>query len=219
MRFAPVLIVLSVVAACGCIAPGGPSAGSPTGATETPTPTPTDSTSTGTPTVADPPADARDGTTVEYGDLTATQQAAFDAALGGEARFVPNTSYVDGEFHFEDADPFRSHRYVRKNGTYYEIDRSSGELYASYGIDATVGTPGPDENATVVDVGNLSADVRDEVRWAIENGTHSVPAGKWQSLPVELQDTRYVRYEDEVYRLGYAVGDSWALVLTVERAD
>lgn len=231
------LAALAVLAAGGCLAPGGP-VGTDHPVEETPvddtptvsptsthSPTPTHSpTTTATPTPTPTPRPGTDGPpagtpgesdVVDYADLDADERAAFDAAMDGGVTFVPDSPYVDGEHHAEDAGAFRRHDYVRKDGTYYRLSMSTGELYASYGIRTDDGTPSGDD--TVVALGNLSDDVRDEVRWAVENGSHGVPAGKWHSLPEELGDVDYVRYEGETYGLTYVVGDYWAETLTAER--
>lgn len=218
--------LLLIVATAGCLGPAGPAtpdagpAATPTDTQTdgTPTDTPTDGTPTPTPspppgTTTDPaPSDAN---TVAYADLSPAAQAAFDAARDGEARFLPDSEYVDGEFHDPDAlGPFRQHEYVSKNGTTYALSVHQGTLYASYGIDAAPASPGDD--ASVVAYENLSANVSTEVRRAIENGSHHVPLGKWDSYPEELGNVDYVSYEDETYRLSRVVGDYWVQVLTAE---
>ena len=78
-------------------------------------------------------------------------------------------------------------------------------------IYADLAEPGPNE--TVRALSDLPENVRTETRWAIENGSHTVPFGKWDSLPESLQETEYVRYENETYGTSYAVGDFWAYEL------
>ncbi|WP_436912170.1 hypothetical protein [Halosimplex marinum] len=239
-RIRLIAALLALVAVGGCLAAPGPGDGGtatdsadPTDAPAgSPTATPTDSSPTGTtdpaastdtPTPAPPsasptPSEPTDANTVDYSALPPASQAAFDDALDGEISFVPDSPYVEGNHTVEAAGPFRGHAFVRKGDHLYRIDTAmDGRLYASYSIYADRASP--DENATVTAYGNLSTEVRDEVRWAVENGSHDVPMGKWDSLPEELQETSHVRYDGEAYRLSYAVGDYWAETLTVERVD
>lgn len=198
---ASVCVVLTAfVLLAGCLGPANaPGTGTPT-ATPTDTPTPTH-----TPTTPGTVTTPSGATTVAYADLSPEARAAFDAALGGEAKFLPASDYVDGEFFDPDATaPFREHEHVSRNGTTYEVSlHSTGELYASYDVHAAPGSPG--ENATVVEY--ASADP--EIRWAVENGSHQVPLGKWDSRP----DVDYVRYGGDIYELSYAVGDYWVTTL------
>ena len=133
--------------------------------------------------------------------------------------FVPNTSYVNDSagYAFDHVDPFREHDYVRYDGDRYRITTHAGKLYASYQIRASVGTPG--EDAAVVALEDLPADVREEVRTAVTEGDYYAPLGKWDTLPESLQDTDYVRYDGESYEMNYVVGDAPAVVLTVERVE
>ncbi|WP_459192159.1 hypothetical protein [Halosimplex sp. J119] len=219
--YRPLSLLVVLAALGGCLAAPGP-AGEPTADTATATPTPTD---TGTvppgetPLPDSPtPGEPNHGETVDYADLPPESRAAFDDTLDGTVSFVPDTQYVDGEHTVDAAKPFHDYEYVRKNGTQYAIDLSmDGKLYVSYGIDSE--PVGKDVNATAVRVSSLSTDVRDEVRWAVENGSHTVPAGKWDSLPGELGDAEYVRYRGKTYDMSYMYGDYWALRLSVERGD
>jgi hypothetical protein len=117
-------------------------------------------------------------------------------------QFVPNSTYVDesGGFDRERVGPFQNDEFVRENGTYYRISFEDGQLYASYGITATVATPG--ENDTVVALSDLPESVRNGIRQAITEGEHYAPYGEWDSLPESLRDTEYVRHENETYRMG-----------------
>lgn len=220
-RLVAALVALTAVG--GCLAAPGPGDGArPTDSS--PTERPGSTPSTGTPTATPPSgsptptATPADGNTVDYSKLPADSQAAFDDALDGEISFVPDSPYVEGDHTVEAAGPFRDHAFVRKDGQLYRVDTAmDGPLYASYSIYADPESPG--ENASVTAYATLSAAVRDEVRWAVENGSHDIPAGKWDSLPVELGHTAYVRYDGETYRMSYAVGDYWAERMTVERVD
>lgn len=220
--FRPLSLLLTLAVLGGCLAapgPAGETTTAPGDATRTPTQTPTDRGTVPlreTPLPGSPTPDESTGdSVVEYAELPAESRAAFDDALDETVSFAPDSPYVDGEHTVDAASPFHDYEYVRKNGTRYPIDLSmDGELYASYGIDSE--PVDADPNETVVTVSNLSTEVRDEVRWAVENGSHGVPAGKWDSLPRALGDLEYVRYEGETYRLSYLVGDYWALRLTVE---
>lgn len=211
------LCVLAVVALAGCLT--GP-AGTPTDVTDR---SPTDApslTDSPTPTVSPTPATGTESTptdanTVDYAALSSESQAAFDAAIDGEARFLPDSEYVESEYRDPDAlDPFRDHEFVSRNGTTYDLSSHQGDLYASYTIYADPASPG--ENASVVAYENLSANVSTEVRRAVENGSYHAPLGKWDSLPEELGNASYVRYEGETYETSYAVGDYWVEVLTAE---
>ncbi|QPV63359.1 hypothetical protein I7X12_01610 [Halosimplex litoreum] len=228
-RIGLITALVALAAVGGCLAapgPGGDGA-TPTASatpTATPTGTPDSSPSTATPTAAPPNASPTpnptptDGNTVDYAELPPDSQAAFDDALDGQISFVPDSPYVEGNHTTEAAGPFRDHAFVRKDGQRYRIAVAmDGPLYASYSIYADPASPG--ENASVTAYANLSADVREEVRWAVENGSHDVPTGKWDSLPQELGDTTYVRYDDATYRMSYAVGDYWAERMTVEPVD
>lgn len=208
-------IALLVVLTAGCTGPAHGPAENPTNAsTPTDSPTPTTSPEPVTTTVPDP----TDGNTVDHANLSADAKAAFDAARGGEAKFLPDSPHVEGDYFDPDVlDEFRDYEYVEQNGTTYALSTHSGELYASYSIFADPASPG--ENASVVAHENLSANVSAQVRSAIENGSHDVPLGKWQSLHPDLADVEYVRYEGETYRLDYAVGDYWVQVLTAEPAE
>lgn len=203
----------------GCLGPGAGPVGTES-PTDAPTPTPTASPTpveSPTPTTSPPPATTAepgptDANTVAYDALSPDARDAFDAAREGEARFLPDSPYVDGEFHDPDAlGQFRDHGYVETNGTVYELSLHQGALYASYSIHADRESPG--ENASVVAFDDLDANVSAQVRSAVENGSHHVPLGKWDSLHPALRDVEYVRYEGESYRLSYAVGDYWVTVM------
>jgi hypothetical protein len=170
------------------------------------------------PSVSPTPSEPTNANTINYSTLPPASQAAFDDALDSEISFVPDSPYVDGNHTIEAAGPFRGHAFVPKGGHLYRIDMAmDGRLYASYSIYAE--QISPEGNTTATACGNLSTEVRDEVRWAVENGSYGVPMGKWDSLPGELQETSHVRYDGETYRLSYAVGDYWAETLTVERVE
>lgn len=210
------LALLAVVVLGGCVGPIG-------GATSPPAEqSPIDDPSTTSPptTSPAPPANANGQNTVNYSELNAHQQAAFEAALRGEeVTFVPNTSYVDDSegYWYDQIDPFEDNEYVRYQGQYYRPEFTSGPLYAQYLIEATRGAA--DENDTVRAFSELPEPIKDEVRQAITEGEYSAPLGKWDSLPEPLSDTEYIRYQNETYRMGYVVGDTWAPVLSVEEMD
>lgn len=206
MRAPLVVALLLLLAGCSAPVPERPGGSTP------PTPEPT---LTGTPS---PPADATDGNTVDYADLPPRSQRAFDAALEDTARFAPESPAVESDYFAERAaDPFYDHRYVRRSGTYYEVSLQPGRLLASYHIHASLATPDGDE--TAVAYGNLSDDVSDEVRGAIENGSYDVPMGRWSAIPEELRDVDLVRYRGERYRLHYVVGDYRVLELSVREVS
>ena len=194
----------------GCSAPiGGPT----DTATSGPTATPTTPDPTGTPTT---PPDATAADTVAYGDLSVEARSAFDAARSGSARFAPDSPYVEGDaYDVAAADVFGENAYVVRDGSYYSVSLEPDGYVASYHIQATSATVSRD--APVVALGNLSADVRDEVRWAVENGSHSVPPGKWSSLPPSIEDNQFVRYGNETYHLSAIHGDHPTFELTVRR--
>lgn len=216
----PLLALLALVIASGCISPSG-TTGSPTTVAETDTPSTTVTERDAPPTTGtSTPPDVTAENTVDYDSLTPPQRAAADAAFQRQIQFVPDSPYVgdDEGFNMEHMDPFRNNEYLRYDGSYYVIELTmSGDLYASYGIDAVPEEPG--ENDTVVSFDEVPDEVRDEVRDAIEAGSHYVPSGKWDSLPQPLSDMDYVRYENQTYRLEYVVGDYWAHELRLTRAE
>ena len=199
MRRAIPLALLLLLA--GCSAPAG-------GPTDTATPDPT-----ATPTT---PPDATAANTVAYGDLSSEARAAFDAALDGGARFAPDSPYVEGEaFDVNAADVFGDNAYVVREGTYYAVSLEPDGYVASYHVRADSATVGG--NASVVALENVSAEVRDEIRSAVENGSHSVPPGKWSSLPPALEDHEFVRHGGTTYHLSVLHGDYPTYELAVRR--
>lgn len=199
MRLALPLALVVLLAGCSM-----PTGGPADTATPTPTPAPTPST----------PTDATAENTVAYGNLSAEARAAFDAAQEGTARFAPDSPYVeDAAFGPYTAEVFDMYEYVTRNGTYYAVSLETGGYVASYHIRAATATVS--ENASVVALANVSTEVRDEVRWAIENGSHSVPPGKWYSRPPALDAFEFVRYEGETYHLSILHGDHPTFELTV----
>lgn len=228
MRTTALVGLVLLVALAGCLGASG--GGQPADA---PTDTPTTTSAPPDDTTTEPPGDATttppDGTTtgeeptagdtVAYGDLSSRQQAAFEAAIDGEVRFVPDTPYVNDSEGYDIAivDSFKQHDYVRYEGERYRLSFRSGRLYAQYGIQATAGDPG--EGDAVTALADLPEDVRDEVRTAIEEGDYHAPAGKWDSLPEPLAETGYVRSDGETYRMSYVVGDTWAPVMTTKKVE
>lgn len=187
----PAIPLALLVLLAGCSAP----AGGPTD-TATPEPTPTPST----------PTEATAENTVAYGNLSAEARAAFDAALNDSARFGPDSPYMADEmFDVAAAEVFGDHAFVRRQDTFYAVTLQTEGYVASYHIRAANATVS--ENASVVAFENVSADLRDEVRSAIENGSHSEPPGKWDSVPPALEDYEFVRYEGETYHLSVLHGD------------
>ena len=155
----PAVALAAAILLAGCI--GG--VGTPgTDGSATPTQTATETSTATPPTSTDEPERV-----VAYEELNDQQQQAFRDAIDDEASFVPNTSYVNDSagYAFEHVDPFREHEYVRYEGDLYDISTHSGELYASYQIRTSVGSPG--ENATVVALEDLPDPVREEVRTEI----------------------------------------------------
>lgn len=181
----------------------------------TPSPQPTEpqpaQTTTASPT-DDAPADATPDNTVNYTALSAAEKRAFDAARRGGIAFAPEyireSPYVNRTYYpSETKDALRTHRYVRKDGSYVRLSWSRGRLIATYSVRATERRP--PENAAVVAVGDLSPRAREAVRKAIENGSYDTPPGKWQSLPAGLEGVEYVRDGETPYKLSIAVGDFW----------
>lgn len=225
--------LVALVLLGGCLGTGG-SAGTPTpsgdDATDPPDPAsagPDDEgvetarNVTEAPPTPEEPLAARPANTLVYANLTADRQAAVDAALNRTVSFVPNTSYVEGRFHTGDAEPFSDAQFLRRGDRYYEISFSSGtgDLYATYWIQTTRANESTVGNESVVRLDALPSSVRAEVRWAVENGSHSTPAGKWDSLPGPLQNIEYVRHDGELYRITVAVGDYWAHQLTIDPVE
>lgn len=197
MRPAIPLALLLLLA--GCSAPvAGPAD------TATPESTPTATT----------PTNATAENTVAYGNLSSEAQAAFDAAQVGTATFAPDSPYIEGEsFGTYTAEVFDMYEYVTRNGTYYAVSLQVDGYVASYHIRANNATVS--ENASVVALENVSTSVRAEVSSAIENGSHSVPPGKWSSQPPALEDAEFVRHEGETYHLTIVHGDHPTFELTV----
>jgi|GEM_PF-1662802 hypothetical protein len=214
------LAALLLLAGCGGgVDTGGPAAG------DRPTPSPTENgtttqaatpTQSGTPTAS--PVDS--SRVLSYTALNDAQQSAVRTAMDGEATFVPNSSYInDSAGYVAEDTPFRLHDYVRYDGSLYRIHLRSGKPYAAYGIQASAASPG--ENDTTLAFETLPADVKDEVRTAITDGSYGAPWGKWGSLPDPLGEeaTQYVRYENQTYEMEYVVGDTRAAVLRLERTE
>lgn len=195
----PAIPVALLLLLAGCSAP----AGGPTD-TATPAPTPTPST----------PTEATTGNTVAYGNLSAEARSAFDAALNDGARFGPDSPYMADEmFDVTAAEVFADHTFVRREDTFYAVTLQTEGYVASYHIRAANATVS--ENASVVAFENVSVDLRDAVRSAIENGSHSVPPGKWDAAPPVLEDYEFVRHEGETYHLSVLHGDYPTFELTV----
>lgn len=192
-------------------------AGCTGGADTSPTDTGTETT-TVTPT-ASPPSTVESSKIVEYSKLSSGQQDAFKDAIQDEARFVPNSPYINNSAGYAnvDSDPFRKHDYVRYGGELYRISLTPGDLYASYTIRTSVGSPTDDE--TVVTFESLPEDIQDEVKTALTEGEYYAPLGKWDVLPEALQDADYVRYENQTYEMNYIVGDAPGEVLTAEKME
>lgn len=129
---------------------------------------------------------------VEFQELTDQQQSAFQEVLKNEARFVPNSSYIDDSegYEYREIDPFQEHQFVRYEDVLYRIELQTGELYTSYTIQASAGTPGTNE--TVVVFANISREVQEEVQTAIMDGEYHASLGKWNSRPVSLDGTEYI---------------------------
>lgn len=210
------VVLAFLLLSAGCSG-GGRTTATPTGERATPSPT----AHTTTPT----PIDEPNGTTVAparvvaFEDLTERQRSAFREATDGEVQFVPPSTYIDGGYDYTTIGPFEDHDFVRYEGELYRIElhEREGELYASYTIETSPGTPG--NNDTVVAFDGLPRDVQDEVRVSITEGEYHTPFGMWQSIPDSLDGVEYVRYENRTYEMGYVVSDSWASILTVEKVE
>jgi hypothetical protein len=232
------LALVLVLSGCSTGPAGPTTAGADT---VTPTPSP-DETPTGTTTVtaASPPepdpvptasteSDIAAGTplsdtatpgAVRYTDLSPRARDAFDAARTGTVVFGPRTRYLDGvDFGWAVRDAFEAPggdtRYVVRNGTRYAAVLAVGSGVAQYGIEAER----VDDDAVespVMEHQNLPANVSDEVRWAVENGSYTTVWGKWHSLPRPLElERQYVRYEGAVYELSYVAADARLVELRV----
>lgn len=61
---------------------------------------------------------------VEFQGLTDQQRSAFQGALENEARFVPNSSYIDESegYEYGEIDPFQEHQFVRYEDVLYRIE-------------------------------------------------------------------------------------------------
>ena len=212
------LIALLIVFAGCAAAPGGEVPDRTSGPGESP-PTTSESVTSSSATSATPspgvPADATEANTVEYAELSPVQRRVFDAAAADGAKFFAETRYVESDYpDLAVAEPFETHDYVRKDGTFYRLSSRTGDVLASYGIQATEGPPS--ENDTVVAYANLSERTREPVRRAIENGSYSTPFGKWSTVPGDLSRAEYVRYSGTHYWISVVVGDAWVQVWTAE---
>lgn len=78
-------------------------------------------TTTGTPTETE--TTVPESAVVDYGELSATQQEAFDRARDGVVRFGTGVPGLEKTIHYGPAafEPFREHDYVRKGGTLYRL--------------------------------------------------------------------------------------------------
>lgn len=190
-------VLLIVLAGCSGLNGGAPST------------QPTDPTSTV----------ATSNNTVNYTELSDTEQQAFDAAQQRSTGFAPisvreslaiNQTY----FPLDAQDVFQNHEYVQKNGSYYQISWDGHTSLATYEIRVT--EQQPSENASVVALGNLSSEVREPVQKAIENGSYETPYGKWYSLPESLHDSKFVRANGTYYKTRFTVGDFWNTEMRAE---
>lgn len=163
-----------------------------------------------------PPSPA---TTVSYAALTEPQQAAFRDALACNARFGPESKWLNGSRYYTTSveQPFEENEYVRYDGALYEIVFSRGAFFASYGISASPEIP--PEGASVTALADLPSRIRDEVRQALTTGHYSAPPGKWASAPDPLGSETYVRFDNQTYGLTIVVGDGRMDVLTLEQVD
>lgn len=204
MRRELMVVLIMLLAGCSGLNSGAP----PTQTTnaEAPVQTSTAGPSDGS------PADPSPSNTVNYTALSPAEQRAFNVAQGGEIGFAPaavrespyvNQSYVPPEFKAV----FENHKYVLKNGSYYQLSWEIGPIIAAYDIQATEQTP--PAKASIVPRDELSHQVREPIRRAIENGTHETPFGKWDSLPESLDGIDYVRDGETYYKIDILVGDVW----------
>lgn len=207
------LVVIFLVTLAGCTSP---LTGSDTGTStvEMNTTSPTDPATT-VPAGAD---------TVQYSELSETQQEAFDVAVESRAQFLSeqtlNSSYVsDSYFDRTIAEVFQLHEFVRKDGQLYRVryEEDAGDTFASYQLRTKQADP--TDNATVTHFESLSEGSQDIVEPAIQNGTYSIPAGKRDSLPEDIPWEGYIEYNNTTYRILVVSGDVFADTLTATPAS
>lgn len=170
------------------------------------------------------PADSTDENTIRYENLSAKQQEAFDKAVESEVQFLYQTTiespYIEGDYFPRwTANIFEEAKYVIMEKDFYRItyDPEGGAIFSSYGIRATENRP--HENESVVNFNNLSAESKEPVREAAENGSYEVPAGKWDSVPGSLSSIEYVSVSGTTYEITIIYGDEWAGTLHAERVE
>ncbi|MCD2204506.1 DUF3558 domain-containing protein [Halobacterium sp. KA-6] len=209
MRRELMVILLVLLAGCSGLNGGTPS----TQPTETTAPDPTTTSNA---------ANATPSNTINYTELSDTEQRAFDTAQQRQVGFAPDaireSPYVNRTYFPTDAqDVFQNHKYVLKNGTYYRLTWHAGPIVATYRIEVT--QQEPPGNATVVSLGNLTPRVRQPVEKAIQNGTYDTPFGKWGSLPDSLDGVDYIRDGEQYYKTHIIPGDFWGEEVRAEPVE
>lgn len=157
-----------------------------------------------TPTASPPPGTTPENT-IAFANLSATERAAFRDAIDGEVVFTPNASYPDYSrptHEYAARYAFEYHRYVRYEGRYYRIeleDRGPGPM--AHTIE--MGEVDPAPNDTAITFEDVPANLREEVRTAVESGSYRSPAGRWGGVPGVFArlsaDDRHLRYENGTY--------------------
>jgi hypothetical protein len=131
---------------------------------------------------------------------------------------VLSSQYVGDSYVSRDSvEIFDSFNYVVKNEERYSVSYQSnaGIAFSAYQIETQEREP--PQNATVVTYRNLSSSAKPHITEAIENGSSSVPYGKWNSLPRNLSNADYVDYSGSYYKIEITYADELAGVLRVER--
>lgn len=154
------------------------------------------------------------GSVVAYGDLSTTEQAAFDAGLEGEVRFtnsLPESYGVAPQYDLAVRAVFERNDYVRKDGRLYEVTVDGPAMVGGAGVGVTE----VDASEADVQFEDLDDGTADLVRRAIEgDGLAQAPGAE----PPDLEYGDVVAYEGEYYEVSPRVVDYGYFTLEVEPA-
>lgn len=154
------------------------------------------------------------GSVVAYGELSATEQAAFDAGLDGEVRFtnsLPESYGVAPQYDLAVREVFERNDYVRKDGQLYEVSVNGPARVGGAGVSVT------EVNASEADVRfeDLDREAADLIERAIEGD--GLARGPGAEQPA-LEPGDVVAYEGEYYEVSPRVVDYAYFTLEVEPA-
>lgn len=157
--------------------------------------------------------------TISFQKLNTTQQAAFHDALACNAKFGPESKWlnVSRGYSYQFQDQFEEYEYIRYDGGLYEIIFSRGEFIASYTISTSVVTPPEEEPVTAFE--DLPSSIRGEMKEALTTGSYHAPPGKWGTLPEPIPNVEYIRYGNQTYEISATVSDGRLDVMSLERVD